>query len=142
MSSYLFKQALWFDEFQTRTGTEGIGLEDWSAGTSTFSVAAQYIFDCFLRKAEEMAQGLERDLRPLVVNDIGCWEAVMLQHFKKSTTEFLIITCSKAEFSYWVEQEEGAERAESYGDWYPPRSSRLRDDRGGLCEFVQSDPHR
>lgn len=43
----------------------------------------------------------------------------MPQHFKKSTAEFLIITCSKAEFSYWVEQEEGAERAESYGDWYP-----------------------
>jgi hypothetical protein len=43
----------------------------------------------------------------------------MPQHFKKSCAEFLIITCSKAECSYWVEQEECAERAESYGDWYP-----------------------
>lgn len=71
LSSHSFKQGLWFDEFQKRTGTEAIGLEDWSDGTSTFSVAAQYSIDCFLREAEEMAQGLERDLRPLVVNDIG-----------------------------------------------------------------------
>lgn len=43
----------------------------------------------------------------------------MPQQFKKVTVEFLIVTDSNAECSYWVEQEEGADRAESYGDWYP-----------------------
>ncbi|WP_219096174.1 hypothetical protein [Pseudomonas sp. UMAB-40] len=43
----------------------------------------------------------------------------MSQHFKKASAEFLIVTDSNAECSYWVEQEEGSERAESYGDWYP-----------------------
>lgn len=33
--------------------------------------------------------------------------------------QFLIITDSNAECSNWVEQEEGAYRTESYGDWYP-----------------------
>lgn len=33
--------------------------------------------------------------------------------------QFLIITDSNAECSNWVEQEEGADLAESYGDWYP-----------------------
>lgn len=43
----------------------------------------------------------------------------MSHHFKKASAEFLIITGSNAECSYWVEKEEGAERAESYGDWHP-----------------------
>jgi|SRR5476651_1293425 len=43
----------------------------------------------------------------------------MSQTFKKVSAEFLIITDGNAECSYWVEQEEGSARAESYGDWYP-----------------------
>lgn len=40
----------------------------------------------------------------------------MPQQVKKASVEFLIITDSNAECSYWVEQEEGADRSESYGD--------------------------
>ncbi|ETK22708.1 MULTISPECIES: hypothetical protein [Pseudomonas] len=43
----------------------------------------------------------------------------MPQQFKKVSVDFLIITDSNAECSFWVEQEEGADCAESYGDWYP-----------------------
>ena len=41
--------------------------------------------------------------------------------FKKACVEFLIITDSNAECSYWVKQEEGAERTEVHGDWYPAK---------------------
>ncbi len=46
-------------------------------------------------------------------------EMVMSHHFKKASAEFLIITGSNGECSYWVEKEEGAERVESCGDWHP-----------------------
>lgn len=46
-------------------------------------------------------------------------EVVISHHFKKVSAEFLIITQSNAECSYWVKQEEGAEHEEIHGDWYP-----------------------
>lgn len=67
-NSTIFKQRSWFDEFQKRTGTEPMGLDGWSTGASTFGIAAQYSLQCFLKDAEEMVQGLERDLQPLIAD--------------------------------------------------------------------------
>ncbi|MDD1014311.1 hypothetical protein [Pseudomonas rubra] len=68
-SSKAFQQRSWFNDFQNRTATEPMGLEEWTSGAMTFAQAAQFSLRCFLVEAEEMAQGLERDLQPLIVNE-------------------------------------------------------------------------
>lgn len=63
------KQRAWFKAFQDRTGTDPLGLDHLQDGTMTFARAAQYSIECFLREAEEMAQGLERDLVQLTASE-------------------------------------------------------------------------
>jgi hypothetical protein len=62
------KQRAWFKASQERTGTDPLGLDHLEEGAMTFAEAAQYSIRCFLSEAEEIAQGLERDLLPLTAN--------------------------------------------------------------------------
>jgi hypothetical protein len=63
------KQRAWFKAFQERTGSDPLGLELLQEGAMTFAQAANYSIKCFLSEAEEMAQGLERELQPLIAGE-------------------------------------------------------------------------
>ena len=63
------KQLAWFKAFRASTGTDPMGQDHWEDGTMSFADAAQYSLKCFVTEAEEMAQGLERALQPLIASD-------------------------------------------------------------------------
>lgn len=67
LGSQFYQQGVWFGEFQSHTGTEAMGLEEWAAGTMPFTQAAQHSLACYLMEAQEVADRLERALDPLTL---------------------------------------------------------------------------